>query len=254
MMSEVQTLSPRSRAMLKLADKEADELGHRFVEPEHLLLVLMQTDGIPASTLMKLGADYERTREWVTNARMEKRNMVGSALQGASVRTRAVLKTAGEEAKSMSKDSIDPEHVLLGLLGEASTRENLQRVFNIDAENLRAEVYVALGLSAPARRYKSTSTSSHTASPISEPEPVKRNFFSNIPGVKEIPHPVDVDLGLERRIAPTGFSLKPVYIFLLLLLLIGFSFGFGRVIGMTASIGLGLLGLMFMAWYFGRRR
>jgi hypothetical protein len=183
---------------------------------------------------------------------MEKRNMVGAALQGASVRTRTALKTAGDEAKSTSKDTIEPEHILLGILNEANARENLSRGFNIDADDLRAEVYAALGLPTPSRRYKSSVS---TSTPVSaQPEPEKRSFFSNIPIVKDIPHPVDVDLGLERRIAPTGFSLKPVYIFLLLLLLVGFAFGFNRFIGTTTFIGLGLLGLIFIAWYFGRRR
>jgi hypothetical protein len=253
-MSEVQTLSTRSRAMLKLADKEADELGHRYVEPEHLLLALMKADGIAASALSKLGTDYERTREWVQTARMEKRNIVGAALQGASVRTRAALKTAGEEAKSTSKDAIEPEHILLGILNEANTRDNLTRSLNIDADDLRAEIYVALGLPIPARRYKSASTS--TSSPITaQPEPEKRSFLSNIPIVKDIPHPVDVDLGLDRRDSlGSARSLRPVYIFLLLLLLVGGAFGLGRGIGMTTFVSLGLLGLIFLAWYFGRRR
>src|SRR5689334_20381494 len=110
-MSEVQTLSPRSRTMLKHADKESDDLGHRFVEPEHLLLALVKVEGIPATAFEKLGVTTEQVQNYAQNARVEKRNMVGSTTQGASVRTRTALKAAGEEAKTMGRDSIEPEHL-----------------------------------------------------------------------------------------------------------------------------------------------
>ncbi len=246
-MSEVQTLSPRSRALLKLADKEAEELGNRYVEPEHLLLASFKAEGIPTTALANVGADYARAREWTQQARMEKRNIVGSALQGASQRTRAALKAAGEQAKTMGHDAIEPEHILLGLLQEANTRETTLRALKVDAEDLRAEVYLALGLPLPVKKSKPISTSA--APPQVEESPLRR-FLPPVPTVKEVAHPLEYDLGKDKGIR----SLKPVYIFLLLLLLVGFAFGLGRGIGTMTFVGLGILGLVFMAWYFGKRR
>jgi hypothetical protein len=257
-MSEIQaTLSARSRAMLKQAEKEAEDLRHRFVEPEHLLLALLKDeDTIAAVTLSKLGVQYEPMLEQVRKARIVP-NTTGSVSRGASRRTRVVLKAATDEAKAMGKEWIETEHVLLDLPQEPAMREGVLRTLRINQNNVRTQVHSALGLPPPTPENKPLPPAATAVfdNYVDELESQRRK--PSLPVIRDLPHPTEIDLGLDQKIGKSSgsyTSLKPVYIFLLFLLLLGLAFGFGRYVGLATFGSLGLLGLIFMAWYFGRRR
>ena len=58
--------TPRANKVLKLALREALQLGHNYIGTEHVLLgVLAEEDGIGARTLIELGVTKERVREWL---------------------------------------------------------------------------------------------------------------------------------------------------------------------------------------------
>ena len=59
--------TPRAKKVLELALREALELGHNCISPEHLLLGLVREgEGVGAQVLVKLGADLSRLRQQVT--------------------------------------------------------------------------------------------------------------------------------------------------------------------------------------------
>ncbi|MFN8372603.1 MAG: Clp protease N-terminal domain-containing protein [Anaerolineae bacterium] len=249
-MSESQTLSARSRAMLKQADKEAEDLRHRNVEPEHLLLAMLKTeDTIAAVALEKLGLSYEPVLEQVRKARIMP-NTTGSMTQGASRRTRLVLKTAADEAKALGKEWIEPEHILLALPHEPATREGTLRALHVNQDNIREQVYIALGLPPPIVEVKPT-----VPPPAVAEKPV---YYAEVKEERRI-SPVQREIREEiRQISSSADkvyrSLKPIYILLLMLLVIGVAFGFNRWIGATTFVSMGVLALVFVAWYFGKRR
>ena len=56
-------LTPRVRRCLRLALREADSLGHRYVGTEHLLLGLaLENDGVASIILRDSGVDAEKIR------------------------------------------------------------------------------------------------------------------------------------------------------------------------------------------------
>ncbi|MCD6195012.1 AAA family ATPase [bacterium] len=58
---EVVELAPRSTRVLELAYKEAYDLGHSYVGPEHLLLALgREKEGVAGQILSDLGVSYEK--------------------------------------------------------------------------------------------------------------------------------------------------------------------------------------------------
>ncbi|GAA1511976.1 ATP-dependent Clp protease ATP-binding subunit [Dactylosporangium maewongense] len=58
--------TPRAKKVLELALREALQLGHNFIGPEHLLLGLVREgEGVAAQVLVRLGADLNRLRAQV---------------------------------------------------------------------------------------------------------------------------------------------------------------------------------------------
>ena len=58
--------TPRAKKVLKLALREALQLGHPYIGTEHILLGLIREgEGVAAQVLVRLGADMDRTRHQV---------------------------------------------------------------------------------------------------------------------------------------------------------------------------------------------
>ena len=58
--------TPRAKKVIKLALREALQLGHPYIGTEHILLGLIREgEGVAAQVLARLGADMERTRHQV---------------------------------------------------------------------------------------------------------------------------------------------------------------------------------------------
>jgi ATP-dependent Clp protease ATP-binding subunit ClpC len=59
-------MTPRIKKVLDLALREAMQLGHNYIRPEHLLLsIVREGDGVAAQVLVRLGADLNRVRQQV---------------------------------------------------------------------------------------------------------------------------------------------------------------------------------------------
>ncbi|SNY64054.1 ATP-dependent Clp protease ATP-binding subunit [Paractinoplanes atraurantiacus] len=55
--------TPRAKQVLELALREALQLGHDHIGPEHLLLaIIRENDGVAATVLVRLGADVQQVR------------------------------------------------------------------------------------------------------------------------------------------------------------------------------------------------
>ena len=58
--------TPRAKKVLELSLREALQLGHNYIGPEHILLGLIREgEGVAAQVLVKLGADLSRVRQQV---------------------------------------------------------------------------------------------------------------------------------------------------------------------------------------------
>src|SRR5688572_25252121 len=98
----------------------ASELNHAQIEPEHLLVTLVeQQGGVVPSVLRKLGADPGDAAKAAREALARQPKAHGGAEPYLSPRLRAVADAAQAAAKSMQDEFVSTEHLLLGLLGES---------------------------------------------------------------------------------------------------------------------------------------
>ena len=113
-----QRFTERARKAVFYAQEEALKLGENLVGPEHLLLGLVrEDDNMAARILGRLGAEMGAVRQKVL-ARLEP----GEPGTGEDLRltpaAKQVVDWAYEEARHLLDNSIDAEHLLLGMLRE----------------------------------------------------------------------------------------------------------------------------------------
>ncbi|MGH9332681.1 MAG: Clp protease N-terminal domain-containing protein, partial [Vicinamibacteria bacterium] len=118
---DINRLTQKSQEALAAAQAIAERLGNSQVEPEHLLLALVeQTDGVVPQVLQKMNvAPGVPLRE--VRAEVEKLPRVsGSNTQvGISPRLRTVLVGAHDELSQFGDQYLSTEHLLLSILKNA---------------------------------------------------------------------------------------------------------------------------------------
>jgi ATP-dependent Clp protease ATP-binding subunit ClpA len=136
-------LTVRAKKVIKLAVDEAQRLNHRYIGTEHLLLGLVREgEGIASGVLESLGVHLDTTRTLVTTIVSGRRshaanespvyvagvprsgrivlalpkrisNWSGAAFTGAAL---AAITYAQDEAWRLHAGSVEPQHLLLGLV------------------------------------------------------------------------------------------------------------------------------------------
>ena len=110
-------LTEKSREALLEAQHLAEQYTHPAVEPEHLLLTLMdQEGGVVPSVVRKIGGDPAMLRQAVEAALNKLPRATGSSVQvGLSRDLNAVLAEAESIAGAMKDDFTSTEHVLMAM-------------------------------------------------------------------------------------------------------------------------------------------
>ena len=131
----------RARAALDRARQEAAALGHNYLGTEHLLLGLVQGDGLAARALGRLGVETNRVRDKIVE-------IIGRDIGEASAgvpytpRTKKVLDLAVREAARLRHNYVGTEHLLLGLVreGEGVAAQILVQGLGVDLPRVSATV------------------------------------------------------------------------------------------------------------------
>jgi ATP-dependent Clp protease ATP-binding subunit ClpB len=131
---------PTQRAQEAIAESArlAGDRGNQVVEPEHLLLALLDArEGVVEPLLQRAGADIPALRA-ATVAAIERRAQVSGPAAGAQPSNgfRAVLRRAGQEAERLGDQYISTEHLLLGLLEEPSPAREALRGAGVSRDGL----------------------------------------------------------------------------------------------------------------------
>src|SRR3989442_10400958 len=98
----------------------ADQHNHQSMEPEHLLLALLQQrEGVVGPVLAKLGARHEVIQRALEQA-LERLPTVrgGGGQHYLGERLRAALERAQAEAERLKDEYVSTEHLLIGIAQE----------------------------------------------------------------------------------------------------------------------------------------
>jgi ATP-dependent Clp protease ATP-binding subunit ClpB len=101
------------------AQQLADRSNHPQIEPEHLLVTLVeQREGVVPEVLRKLGADPAQIARAARELLTKIPTAYGGAQAGLSPRLRAVADLAQAEAERLKDDYVSTEHLLIAIASE----------------------------------------------------------------------------------------------------------------------------------------
>ncbi len=111
------------------AQQLAAENHHPQVEPEHLLVGLLeQAGGVVPSVLRKLNVDPQPLAKSIRDHLVRQPRAHGGAEPGISPRLRVVFDAAMADAKGMQDEFVSTEHLLLGILSEPGKAFSIEQL------------------------------------------------------------------------------------------------------------------------------
>ena len=120
-MSDIEKMTVKGQEAMQAAAKQAEDHGHSAVEPEHLLLQLVnQSDGIVPGLIETAGGDLRGFIRDLENALGKQPHVSGAAKKvAASQRLVKLFGQAEKEARQLTDEYISTEHFLLAALSPA---------------------------------------------------------------------------------------------------------------------------------------
>src|SRR5437870_5092213 len=122
-MARIDKFTQKAQEAIAAAQEEAQTRNHAQIEPEHVLLALLQqSEGVVPQIVQRAGARPE-TLSGELERMLSNRAQVygGNAQVGASRDLMAVLNKAQQEAQSLRDDYVSTEHLLLALSEDGAT-------------------------------------------------------------------------------------------------------------------------------------
>ena len=134
----------RAKTVVRLAQEEAQELGHNYIGTEHLLLGLArEPDGLAAQILQAQGVELDRVRAAVMHIIGRGDRIVLGAV-GLTPRAKKVIELAVDEARRMNHHYVGTEHLLMGLIREGEgVAAGVLASFGVQLETIRTATVVA---------------------------------------------------------------------------------------------------------------
>ena len=114
----------KSQEAVLAAQQLAERQHHPQIEPEHLLLTLVdQPDGVVPAVLRRLDVEPSRLLQETRKSLARLPHAHGGAEAAPSPRLRAVAQTAEREAERLNDDYVSTEHLLLAITSEGGRAE-----------------------------------------------------------------------------------------------------------------------------------
>src|SRR5918995_1108929 len=102
------------------AQRAAEQLNHAQIEPEHVLVALVeQADGIVPALLRKMAIEPKPVADQLRDELSKQPAAYGGSQPTLSPRLRKVTEAAESEAERLKDEFVSTEHLLLGIASES---------------------------------------------------------------------------------------------------------------------------------------
>lgn len=128
----------RARRVIVVAQDDARDLGHSLIKPAHILLALAEEpEGAAARAIAEAGVDTEGLRQRVAAAFESSSQGKEADRLPFSPQAKKVLELSLREALQLRHSHIGTEHLLLGVLRQATGDPGLDELLGVGAGRLR---------------------------------------------------------------------------------------------------------------------
>lgn len=150
------SLTDRSREVLKQAEKLARMWGHDFIGTEHLLYGIADpgSTSVGATALKNLNVDLQGLRDDIVRLSVAGHHKASERSITLTPQAREAFDIASTTANGFGHPYIGVEHILLGLLTEDSVSWQVLINRGAPPELVREEIYELLGVPLPPRAAK----------------------------------------------------------------------------------------------------
>jgi ATP-dependent Clp protease ATP-binding subunit ClpC len=108
-----------ARKVMAVANKQAQQFGHGYIDTEHILLGLLKESSSTGAIILKdLGVNIENLLAEVEQLAKSRADKTEMEKLPRNPRARNVIEYAIKEARVLEHNYIGTEHILLGLLQE----------------------------------------------------------------------------------------------------------------------------------------
>ena len=161
------------RRTLALAREHAHELRHEYVGTEHILLGLLDDDGIATTVIESSGADPDHIAQLVLTTVVRGKTKQNNPELPYTSRAKKTLELTMSEARELNHSYVGTEHLLLGLLreGKGIAAQALNSV-GITLDSARWETLRVLGIPADDTSPEPTALPLRSSTPAGKPSEV----------------------------------------------------------------------------------
>jgi ATP-dependent Clp protease ATP-binding subunit ClpC len=127
----------------------AKELSHNYVGTEHLLIGLLQVEGVAKAVLEKNGVNKDKVLELVKELIAASSTMEAVGAGGFTPRSKRILEQSLREAMRLKSQAIGTEHILLALLKETDCIAiRLLNSLGVNIQKVYIDILTAIGADA----------------------------------------------------------------------------------------------------------
>ena len=136
----------RSRQVLNVALRASFDWNHEYIGTEHVLLGLLDSEGVASDVLNEFGVDRKRVRHRVEERMTRGEEEVRYRQLPFTPRSKVVLELALVAASELGHNYIGTEHLLLGLiLEEEGIAACALSDTGLDVEKIREQIVKQVG-------------------------------------------------------------------------------------------------------------
>src|SRR5215208_2012327 len=116
---DLNKFTEKARESIVGAQQLAESLGHAQIEPEHLLIALLeQPEGVAPAVLRKMNADPAELARTMRGEISKGPQAYGGSQPGISPRLKLTVDLAQAEAERLKDEYVSTEHLLIAVAGE----------------------------------------------------------------------------------------------------------------------------------------
>ncbi|WFR56200.1 ATP-dependent Clp protease ATP-binding subunit [Anaerocolumna sp. AGMB13025] len=135
-----------ARAAITYATEVAYKLSHNYVGTEHLLIGLLEADGVASKVLEKNGVDVDKVIELVNQLIAPNSTMETVEVDGFTPRAKRILDQSFKEAVRLKAQLVGTEHILIALIKESDCiAVRLLNTLGINVQKLYVDILTAVG-------------------------------------------------------------------------------------------------------------
>ena len=131
---------------ISYAQEIATELKHNYVGTEHLLIGLIEAEGVARAVLEKNGVTKDKVTELVKQLISSSSTVEAVEPGGFTPRSKRILEQSLREAMRLKSQAIGTEHILIALLKETdSIAVRLLNTLGVNIQKVYIEILTAIG-------------------------------------------------------------------------------------------------------------